>query len=94
MQTDTLTLSGERLVIPVYDGVMLAPASREHQTMRFQRVPNGYMRSGRIYTTHDPAALARAFRYLDWRATITYWIGPRRYSSTLDGGNLIEDLHI
>lgn len=64
-----LTISGERWSCPTYDGVQLGAGRWERQTVRFRLVSGGYARKGRLYRTYDPAALARAYRYREWRAT-------------------------
>ncbi len=92
MKRDMLTISGERWIVPQYDGCLLAPPSKERATMRFYRVADGYARGRLVYRTFDPSVLARAFRYTSWRATGRYYTGGRAYNWTIKGTYDNEDI--
>ena len=92
MTMERLTISGERLVMPVWDGAVLGPVRWKRQTMRFTAHRRGWQRRGLVYPTRDAALLAAWMGYRVWRATLAQ-DGPRGVILTrFRGGNLAADL--
>ncbi len=67
MKLGTLTITGDRNID--WDGLSLGTA---HCTWRFKITSGGLLRKGTLYLTHDPAYLAEALGFFNYKYSLHY----------------------